>query len=246
MTGTGRTPARDFRSWPFPEATPAAVWPPGRGDAWLILHGPPPALPLVLTGQRLASWVVFRLLSLICPSYQHPRAPTVGPPWALHWAVIVVKSRAELRGSDRQCGGFVMGDPHRHGGWKDGGASQASERRGVGEAHAGPGGRGLDRASKGRVGPRVRRRPLRSRARGGWRERLRWGLRTPRGVRPPLSRALGNHRSVYVLAAARKSGLQFRRFAEAAEQSMGGGAVRTSHPCPVSEDNGLEGRGRVR
>lgn len=109
MTGTGRTPARDFQSWPFPEATPAAVWPPGRGDAWLILHGPPPALPLVLTGQRLASWVVFRLLSLICPSYQHPRAPTVGPPWALHWAVIVVKSRAELRGSDRQCGGFVMG-----------------------------------------------------------------------------------------------------------------------------------------
>lgn len=152
MTGTGRTPARDFRSWPFPEATPAAVWPPGRGDAWLILHGPPPALSLVLTGQRLASWVVFRLLSLICPSYQHPRAPTVGPPWALHWAVIVVKSRAELRGSDRQCGGFVMGDPHRHGGWKDGGASQASERRGVGGSCR-AGGKGPGPSLEGPSGP---------------------------------------------------------------------------------------------
>lgn len=153
-----------------------AVWSPGRGEAWLILDSPPPAPPLVLMGQELASRAVFCLLSLICPSSQHPRAATVGMLWALRWAVVDSKGQAEQLGNGRQCGGCVVGEPHRNGGVTGDGTrrlerwrSKPGKVRGGEWARLTPGqeGRVLDGTSKGRVGPRVRRRPLRSSARGG-------------------------------------------------------------------------------
>lgn len=95
--------------------------------------------------------------------------------------------------------------------------ARQSERRGVGEAHARPGGKGPGRNLEGPSGPEGEEKASEEQRPG------RWGLQSPRGVSCLYPERWGATALFLSGGAARKSGLQFRRFSQAVRPAEHGG-----------------------